>query len=227
MNAGLAWLFAAAALGPMPFVMLCAGVFGVGALVYLAALVQILQSRPSHLLVWDARILLCSVLMIPVAVGLLVFSAWQRLMIPPPDPAAAGAIASEAADAASGPLPFEFLPADGGTVLTMLLAVLVPAVVAVMFQLVRLQSQGPTNPESFRARLGNQILLASYFNYAVGVLMVIPAAWVGIERILTLGTLFLLVGALGFLGNYFFLARKQPAEKSEAGEPGLEATPAA
>ncbi len=222
-NAGLAWLFAGVSLAPMPFVIFCAAIYLLGSFIYIASLLGILQSRTSHLLVWDARILLTAACMLPVVIGFLMFAAWERMNIPPVDPALAAA-APIVEETAAGPLPMEFLPVDGAVILTMILAVCVPALIGLMFQLVRIEVGLPANEEetSFRGRLGNQILLASFFNYAVGVLMVIPAAWVGIERILSLGTLFLLVGAAGFLGNFFYLKSRSTKEQVLHGQMAIK-----
>lgn len=223
-NAGLAWLFAAVAFGPMLFVIFCAVVYLAGVFVYLAEFHGILRRRISHLLVWDSKILLTGLWLLPVAVGLLIFAAWQRMELAAARLAEAAAgvaavVPEEVEEVAAGPLPVEFLPVDGALFLTVVLGVMVPGVVALFFQLIRLQHGLPSEEEKLplRARLSSQILLASFFNYATGVLMVIPGAWAGIDRILGLGTLFLLVGALGFVGNFFFSLNQRPlAEETEA-----------
>lgn len=215
-NAGLAWLFAALAFGPMSFVIFCAAIYLVGVLIYLMEFFSILQRRLTHLLIWDARILLCALSMLPVAVIFLMLAAWQRMQIPPVDPEAAAAVA-DAGDVASGVLPLEILPVDGALVLTIVLGVIVPALIALIFQLVRLGSDLPADAESthFHARLSSQVLLASFFNYAVGVMMIVPGAWAGIDRIVSLGTLFLVVGSGGFLANFIYAT----------GKPSLQITP--
>lgn len=207
MNAGLAWLFAAVSLAPMPFVLFCVAIYLVGALVYLGAMPAMLRTGTANPLVWDAKILVTATCMIPVAATLLAVAAWERLAVVPVDPAAVAPVVEEVA---KGPLPFNFFAVDGAVVLTVLLGVSVPALVALVFQLLRIENGLPASEESggFRSRLANQILLASFFNYAIGVLMVVPASWIGIEQIVSLGSLFLLVGAAGFLGNYLFLSKR-------------------
>jgi hypothetical protein len=218
-NAGLAWLFGAVAFGPMPFVIFCAVVYLAGIFIYLAEFHGILRRRASHLLVWDAKILLTGFWLLPVAVGFLIWAAWRRMELAAIAVAEAAAAAAsgvaavpEEIEAPAGPLPVEFLPVDGALFLTVVIGVALPGLVALMFQLIRLQNGLPTEEENLplRARLSSQILLASYFNYATGVLMVVPGAWAGIEKIVALGTLFLLVGVLGFLGNYFFSLGQRP-----------------
>lgn len=207
MNAGLAWLFAAVSLAPMPFVIFCAAIYLAGALIYLGAMPAMLRTGTTNPLVWDAKILVAAACMIPVAIGLLSLAASERLAIAPVDPAAIEPVVDAAV---KGPLPFNFLAVDGAAVLTVLLGVSVPAIIALIFQLLRIENGLPASEESggFRARLANQILLAAFFNYAIGVLMVVPASWIGIEQIVSLGSLFLLVGAAGFLGNYLFLSKR-------------------
>ncbi len=216
-NLGLAWLFAALAFGPMTFVLFCAGTSFVGALLFLGWFAALVQRTTSSVLGWDVRIFLASLSLVPVAIGLVGLAAWERLKIVAAPAAAAPAPVEEK----TGLLPLEFLPVDGAVVLTVLLAIAIPALIGILFQIVRVE-KGWTAGESgapFSFRLGGQILLAAYFNYAVGVLMVIPAAWAGIEQILRLGTLFLLVGAAGFLGNYFYMAGKATAEPERSKEP--------
>lgn len=217
-NAGLAWLFAAVAFGPMTFVIFCTAVYLVGIFIFLAEFHGILGRRASHLLIWDAKMLLAGFWLIPVAAGLLMWAAWRRMelaAIAAAEAAAAaatGVVPEELDPVASGPLPVEFLPVDSALFLIVVIGIALPGFVALMFQLIRLQIGLPTGEEelSLRGRLSSQILLAAYFNYATGVLMVIPGAWAGIERILSLGTLFLLVGTIGFLGNYFFSLGRRP-----------------
>ncbi len=215
-NTGLAWLFAALAFGPMTFVLFCAAVCLVAAVIFFAQYCALLQHRSTGALGWDARMLFSAFCLLPVAVALLGFGAWERMNIPPPAPAAPG-VPAVVEEAVAGPLPVDFLPVDGAAMLTLLLGVVVPALVGLTFQLIRLDPRRSA-ADSFQERLAGQILLASFFNYAVGVLMVIPGAWVGIEKIVGLGTLFLLVGAGGFLGNYFY-ASGRASEETPQGEP--------
>ncbi|MDX2081239.1 MAG: hypothetical protein SFU53_10670 [Terrimicrobiaceae bacterium] len=205
-NFGLAWLFAALALGPMSFAEFCAAFFLLGTLIYLGKFLLLVQQRPDRSLPWDVRILLTTTITAPLAIALAGVAAWQRVPVASQTPAAA----TPAPETPAGPLPLEILPVDTAAVLTALLAVAVPGLVALAFQLVRIERAqlGGDAESTFQGRLTNQILLAAYFNYATGVLMVIPAAWVGIERILTLGSLFLFVGAAGFAGTFLFATSK-------------------
>lgn len=202
-NAGLAWLFGATAFGPMSFIIFCATVYLVGTLIFLTAFWGILQRRTVVSLGWDARILLTAFSLIPVSAGLFILSAWQRL-VAPVVVAAPDALADPAV--VVGPLPVAFLPVDGAVVLTVFLGVVIPATVALIFQLLRLSQGALGEDESVpvRVRVSGQVLLAAFFNYATGVLLLIPGTWAGIDRIVSLGSLFLLVGVIGFLGNYFF-----------------------
>ena len=197
-NAGLAWMFPAIAFRSMGFLILCSSLYLVGTLLYLAAFLSQIQSRPKTSLPWDAKILVTSFWTVPVLACLLLVAAKARMIpavapvegaLPPPEP--------------TGPLPVDFLPVDGALLLTTILAVMAPSVVALAFQFIRMDKPATSDPAS-RERLPELILLAAYFNYATGVLLVIPGAWAGIDRIVSLGTIFLLVGTLGFLGNFFY-----------------------
>jgi hypothetical protein len=222
-NAGLAWMFPAAAFGPPAFLLFCALIYVFGVLLFFARYFSILQNRTVRVLPWDGKILLTSFSLVPVAGCLLLFSAWEHLQIQAA--ARAAALAPELAgalpdleEAVAGGLPLEFLPIDGALVLTCILGIAVPAVVALGFGLMRLEKRSsravPAAP-SWQAHLAEQILLAAYFNYACGVLLVIPGAWLGIGQMLGLGSLFLVVGSLGFLGNAIFAShhplREPPA----------------
>jgi nucleoside permease NupC len=81
-NAGLAWLFAATTFGPMAFVIFCAAVYLVGIVIFLSVFWGILQRRTVASLGWDARILLTAFALLPVAVGLFMLAAWDRLVAP-------------------------------------------------------------------------------------------------------------------------------------------------
>lgn len=220
-NAGLAWLFASLALAPASsFTLLCGGLYIVGLLLAFFRYWGLIQSSPVDSSPWNARIILTALSMAPLAVAFLMLGVWERLQIPPPDPAAAPVPVEESESL----LPLEFLSVDGATLLTGLLAAAVPALIAIIFQLLQLESarrnqEKDQEQDSFQIRLSNQILLAAFFNYATGVLMVIPGAWASIPRIVTLGTLFLFVGAAGFIGNYIYLSRS-PSRQEGTGEAG-------
>lgn len=216
-NFGLAWLFAAVAIGTLEFVEFCAAFFLLGTLIYAGKFLLLVQQRPDRHLPWDVRILLTTILTAPLALAFAATGVWLRIQNAAAEAPATAAPA--AVEPPAGPLPLEILPVDTAAVLTALLAVAIPGLVALAFQLVRIERDelGAAPDTTLQGRLSNQILLAAYFNYATGVLMVIPAAWVGIERILTLGALFLFVGAAGFAGTFFFAsgrARKLIPEES-------------
>jgi hypothetical protein len=105
---------------------------------------------------------------------------------------------------------------DGAGVLTVLLGVVIPATIALVFQLIRLSREriAEDGNAPLRSRISGQILLAAFFNYATGVLLVIPGSWAGIERMVSLGSLFLLVGAAGFFGNFLFARKNGQIEET-------------
>ncbi|MEX1118162.1 MAG: hypothetical protein WEB60_05140 [Terrimicrobiaceae bacterium] len=216
-NAGVAWMFPAITFRSPGFLILCGAIYLIGAVLYLLGFLVALQRSQS--LPWDGKILLTSFSLIPVAACLLVFSAVKRLApAVVPDPALAPDPALTEA-AVVGPLPVEFLPVDGAVFLLSALAVMVPIVVALLFQYLRIERDVTLDSPTPKSRLSDLILLASYFNYATGVLLVVPGAWVGIERIVSLGTLFLLVGSFGFLGNYLFSSSRRQLPTPEVSHP--------
>ncbi len=221
-NASVAWMFPAITFRSPAFLIFCTVIYLVGSLLFLLGFLAMLQ--PSRSLPWDAKMLLTSFSLIPVAACLLILAAVKRLApAVPADPALAPApVVTDAV--ATGPLPVDFLPVDGALFLMGALAVMVPILVGLVFQYLRIDREGESDllSPSPKNRLSELILLASYFNYATGVLLVVPGAWVGIERIVSLGTLFLLVGSLGFLGNYIFSSSRRSFSQPEA-SPALQA----
>lgn len=215
-NAGLAWMFPAAAFGPPAFLLFCTVIYSIGVLLFFARYFSILQNRSVRVLPWDGKILLTSFSLVPVAALMLLFSAWEHMKIAaaPPAEALPGVPAVEE-EVAAGVLPLDFLPIDGALVLTCILAIGVPAIVALGFGLMRIEKghhAAAPAALSLRTRLAEQILLAAYFNYACGVLLVIPGAWLAIDQMLSLGSLFLVMGAIGFLGNAIFASRDTPLQ---------------
>lgn len=186
-NAGAAWAFAATAFGPPAFVLFCAALYLAGVLVYIARFTSILQSREDLSLEWDSKILYTGLWMIPVCVLIFGFAIWEQHV--------------------QKEVPVQL---SAAALLATLLAACAPGLVALFYQtssLIRNDERGADAP--LDVRLSAQILLAAFFNYAVGVLMIIPGAWLGIEKMLGLGTLFLTVGALGFLGNFLHMLRSK------------------
>jgi hypothetical protein len=209
LNVGVAWMFAAATFGPPPFLLVCAFVFLAGSLIYLADFWGLLQRRPDRdPLGWDTKILLTAVWMIPAAAVLMLYDVWQHMAVVPPapvDPALA-------APAPEGPLPMAVTSLDWTVGLTAMLATAVPGLVAIIFQLQKLHAGTPTG--SLRERVAGQLLLASFFNYAVGAGLVVVGAWGAEDQMLGLGAVFLVVGTLGFLGCFLHGLGRAPAEET-------------
>lgn len=192
-NSGAAWLFAATAFGPAPFILFCAVLYLAGVLVYVARFTVVLRAREEAALDWDSKILYTALWMVPVSLALFAFSVWTH---------------STQKDVSSFQL-------EASVLLAVLLGVCVPGLVALFYQtssLLRGDARGADAPIS--VRLSSQILLAAFFNFAVGVLMLIPGAWLGIQQMLGLGTLFLVVGSLGFLINFLQTLRPVSPEVS-------------
>lgn len=200
-NLGLAWMAAAVAFGPPGFAAVCSAVYALGMLFFLGEFVSLVRRRPSTYLPWDVRIFLSALFVAPVPAALVLWSVWERLKPVP--------VVDESVTESPAATALEFLRMDGSVVLTALLAVAIPAILALAFQLVRLGDASRTEA-TVRGRLPEPILLAAFFNYAAGVLLVVPAALAGIERIVGLGSLFLLAGALGFLGNLWWQKSRTP-----------------
>lgn len=199
-NSGAAWLFAAIAFGPPYFAIFCAVVYLLGVFVYLARFTSILQNRVQEDLDWDTKILVTALWMIPVGVSMFGLAVWSRQQ------------------QADSPLQLE-----AATILAAILGACVPGLIALFYQissLIRDDERGPEAP--LDVRLSSQILLAAFFNYATGVLMIIPGAWLGIEKMVGLGTLFLTVGAIGFLGNFLYMLRGKSLEL-QVRRPGADA----
>jgi hypothetical protein len=224
-NGALAWMFSATTFGMTGFLLLCAAVYLAGLVINYGAYHAVLARRTTRGLPWDTKILLTSFVVAPVAAGVLMFAAWERFSAPVPEeiPGVVPVVEEEVA----GPLPVEYQPVDGALVLLALLAVAIPAMVALGFQILRTGRREHGTDQALRIRLGDQILLASFFNYATGVLLVIPGAWAAITPMLGLGSLFLVVGAAGFLGNFVFLTSRHPWVRALASGPqGTMAVPA-
>jgi hypothetical protein len=198
-NLGVAWMAAATAFGPPTFLLVCAGVFLVGSLIFLADFWSILQRRRgTDPLGWAVKILLTAVWMIPSTAVALMYAAWHHL---PAVVSEVVADAAAAAPAAEGPAPIMVVPLDWTVGLVALLATAVPGLVAVIFQLQKLREGQPVE-STLRDRVSGQFLLAAFFNYAVGATLVVVGAWGGEDQMLGLGAVFLVVGSLGFLGCF-------------------------
>lgn len=213
-NTGLAWSFAATTFGPLPFLLLTTGVFLVGALIFLGCFWVLLQRRTAKELGWDAKILLAAVWMIPATACVLVYNVIERLGIEPVaavDPQAAAGLAEAAA-----PVPVTVMALDWTVGVTALIATAVPGLVAVIFQLQKLRS-GRIGEATVREKVAGQVLLAAFFNYAIGAGLVVVGAWGSEEQMLGLGAVFLVVGALGFLGNFLYnLGQRETAAEVAA-----------
>lgn len=231
LNLGVAWMFAATTFGPLPFLLITASVFLVGSLIYLGDFWGLLQSRTDRgTLGWDSKIMLGSVWMIPATAMVLIYNVWERLQVQAAAAAAnttaAAAVAvPAAAPVAEGPAPIAVMSLDWTVGLTALLATAVPGLVAVMFQLQKLHAgvPGEVNEMDMRQRLAGQLLLAAFFNYAVGAALVIVGAWGAELQMLGLGAVFLVVGSLGFLGNFLYGLGRASAAACESGEKGARA----
>lgn len=205
-NLGVAWMFAATTFGPLPFLLLCTTAFLVGALVYLGDFWAILQRRQGGDLGWDSKILLTSVWMIPTAAVVLMYNVWERMAIVPEVLPQGVAAVAAVVDETAGPVPISVMSLDWTLGLTALLATAVPGLVAVIFQIQKLRMAGAGASSNLRTvqRVAGQLLLASFFNYAVGAGLVVVGAWGSENQMLSLGAVFLVVGALGFLGNFLY-----------------------
>jgi len=183
-NSGAAWLFAATAFGPPAFVLFCLGIYMAGVLVYIARFTSILEHRADWDLGWDSKILYTALWMIPVCLLMFGFTVWERHIGNEPS------VRSESA-----------------TLVAFILGACVPGLISLFFQSSLLLRQ-PTQ----EVRLSGQVLLAAFFNYATGVLLLIPGIWLGIEKMATLGALFLTIGTLGFLFHFIYMFRPATAD---------------
>lgn len=201
---GAAWMFAATTFGPLSFMLFCGGIFFVGTLFYLGCFWGILQRRTKVLLSWETKILMGVPWMIAGSALIFIYGVWHRLSLPAPE-AITEAIEPVAAAATTA---LKVLPMDWTVGLFALLMAAVPGFVALIFQLQKLQAQ--TKSEAIlpsRPRTADYVLLASFFNYAVGAALVIVGVWGSEAQMLSLGTIFLVVGAAGFFGSYLYNRR--------------------
>jgi hypothetical protein len=186
-NGGLAWLFGAIAYGPAGYVMICLGVYLAGLLIFIMRHAVITQERRVEVLDSDTKMLVSAIWVLPIVTILAGLSAWIRMGNPEQQP----------------------FGLDIVTVLTAILGVAVPALVALFYQSEAiLRGFHPDEPTA-HLRLSSQILLASFFNYATGVCLLLGGAGVGSEKMTTLGAIFTLVGVFGFTGNLVFLGKEK------------------
>ena len=186
-NGGLAWLFGAITYGPASYVLFCAGVYLVGLLIFLARFMAITQQRRVEILDWDTKILVTALSVLPAVALLAGWAAWIRMGNPEQPPTGL----------------------DTATALTAILGVAAPALIALLYQSEAiLRGFHPDEPTA-HLRLTSQILLASFFNYATGVCLLLGGAGVASEKMTSLGALFTLVGVIGFTGNLVFLSKEK------------------
>jgi hypothetical protein len=188
-NAGLAWLFGAITYGPAAYALLCAAIYLSGLLVYLARYMAITQQRRVEVLDWDTKLLLTALWVLPAAALLAGWSAWIRMGNPEQPPSGL----------------------DTATALTAILAAATPALIALFYQSEAILRRFNPDEPTAHLRLSSQILLASFFNYATGVCLLLGGAGVVSEKMTALGALFTLVGVLGFTGNLIFLGKEPPS----------------
>lgn len=214
-NVGVAWSFASTTYGPLSFLLLTTGIFFIGAFIFLGDFWLLLQRRAARELGWGTKILFASIWMIPATAAVLVYNVVERLGLEPVaalDPEAAAGL-----EELAGPAPIMVMSLDWTVGLTALVATAVPGLVALIFQLQKLQSGRPEEL-SDRERVAGQLLLASFFNYAVGAGLVVVGSWGAEEQMLGLGAVFLVVGSLGFLGNFLYnLGQGSPAAEPVPG----------
>lgn len=200
-NGGMAWSFSGVTFAPPMFLVATSVVFLVGSLVFLGDFWGLLQRRSERNLGWSLKFLLGATWMIPAAVAVLIYNAAHRMGIDEP-------VVEALQEAAAAPVRTTVAALDWTTGLVALLAAAVPGLVAVIFQLEKLRAD--THSEvGARGNVAGRILLAAFFNYAVGVGLVVVGAWGGVEQMLGLGAIFLAVGAFGLLGNFIFNLRRR------------------
>lgn len=186
-NGGLAWIFGAITYGPAGYVLVCSGVYLAGLLIFIARFMAITQQRRVEVLDWDTKILVTALWVLPAVAVLAGWAAWIRMGNPGQPPAGL----------------------DTATALTAILGVAAPALIALLYQSEAiLRGFNPDEPTA-HLRLSSQILLASFFNYATGVCLLLGGTGVASEKMASLGALFTLVGALGFAGNLLFLSKEK------------------
>ena len=196
-NAGLAWLFGAITYGPATYAIVCAAIYLAGLLVFLTRYMAITQQRRVEVLDWDTKLLVTALWVLPAVALLAAWSAWLRLQNPEQPP----------------------VGLDTATALTAILAVAAPSLIALLYQSEAILRRFNPDEPTAHLRLSSQILLASFFNYATGVCLLLGGAGVASEKMTALGALFTLVGVLGFTANLIFLGKEPAPTPSESPVP--------
>ncbi|MBE2180800.1 MAG: hypothetical protein IAE97_10040 [Chthoniobacterales bacterium] len=187
LNAGVAWVFAAATFGPPAFLVFCAVILIAGALIYLSDFRNLLERRRGALSC-GVRMLRAAVWMIPMAALLLIHDAGERLRLPPSVPADAAPLV---------PMPVTIGALDWTVALTAVFAAAIPGLLGILFQLQDLQggdAPGRGLPE--------RLLPAAFGVYAFGTALLLAGVWTGAGMVSAFGAALLALGALGFLVSF-------------------------
>lgn len=203
-NVGMAWSFSGVAFAPPMFLVATSVVFLAGSLVFLGDFWGLLQRRSGRNLEWNLKFLLGAAWMIPAAVAVLVYNAVHRIGID--GLAAAASEATEGLQEAAAAAQITVASLNWATGLVALLAAAVPGLLAIIFQLEKLRADSRLETGA-GGNVTDRVLLAAFFNYAVGVGLVVAGAWGAVGQMLGLGAIFLAVGAFGLLGYFIFNLR--------------------
>lgn len=188
LNAGIAWVFAAATFGPPAFLLFCAVILITGALIYLSDFRNLLERRGGGLSC-EVRMLRAAVWMIPMAALLLIHNAGERLQITP-------SVSADAVELIPAPAAVSSL--DWTLGLVAVFAAAIPGMLGIIFQLQKLNAGGDKPEQGFLGRL----LPAAFGVYAAGTALLITGVWTGAGMLSSFGAALLALGALGFLGSF-------------------------
>ncbi len=200
LNVGAAWTFAATTFGPLNFMLACSSIFLVGTLLYLGNFWGLLQRRQITKLSAETKVLIGALWMVAGSAVVFIYNIWHRLGIPVPEPSSEATEPLVVAKVAV----LKILPLDWTVGLFAMFAAVIPGLVALILQLQKLQAPSQESAFNMRSRVADNILLAAFINYAVGAAFVIVGVWGSEAKMLSLGTIFLVVGAAGLLGSFLY-----------------------
>jgi len=179
LNLGVAWMFAAVTYGPPAFLMMCALVFLAGTMICFADSRCSLRERAQpEARALSVEILAAATAMVPIAALVMLHGIAQRMR--------------------HGFAPHGATPLDWVTALFALLAVAVPGLIAIIFQLQVIAATEVVRDEKFRFPW----LPPAFFAYASGTALVVAGVWGSWKSVTALGAALLALGGFGFLLSF-------------------------
>ncbi len=190
-NLGVALLFHAMALGPRALIVGCAAVFLAGVLLITLEIYSLQRRAVLPAMDSPMKFLFIAVLLIIPSVSIGVAGLWGAELLPDTSQAI-----------------------QNSGVLAALLGVVALAAIGLIDKLLPLLP-GASQPQAAEGLAKNplmpQIQVAGYINDLVGVCLMVPGILIGSERVVSLGTLFFVMGVVGFLVHAVLLGQRPEA----------------